>query len=336
MNYKIKLTTSKIIIIILLFIVIIFGTISYLNYTEFDIDNLSRPTYSNDGNKILFSAKVKNKYHILLLDLKTNEIIRITNKGSFHSPKFSNDEKKIVCASFVKRTTSEIFIMDSNGDNIRQLTISGHNNRNPFFSRNDKIVYFTRILNPYRQHPSGRTGFDIYSIDLDSNNEERVTDEDNYSIEYPELHPFENKINYVVYISRYDEIENEKNKLNNTFGKKFVCYDLNNHKMISLSSIKQILHPILANNGKIIYYYGGERDYLGNKIITGLYKIDIDKQEPILISGNIKTSHYFSISKNDEKLVFLSYWPYKIMEINTDGSNLHEIKIDEEEIFSMF
>ncbi len=95
-------------------------------------------SWSPDGTRIVYASRRRGVFDIAISDVVTLESRLLTTSGGSHeTPSFSPDGRKIVFAS--KRSSSqqsetEIFVMDANGSNIRQLTNQG-NNSAPEWSR---------------------------------------------------------------------------------------------------------------------------------------------------------------------------------------------------------
>ncbi len=69
---------------------------------------------------------------------------------------------------------SEIYIMDDNGKNVRQLTHTPLSEYMPRFSPDGRHIVFVRNLGPVAE-PRQFQQFDIFIIDVDGNNERRLT-----------------------------------------------------------------------------------------------------------------------------------------------------------------
>ncbi len=99
--------------------------------------------FSPDGKKVAY-GKIAGDKDIFVKDLSTGEERRLTtDPASDAAPSWSPDGSQIAFNS--KRTgTTEIFIMDANGNAPRQLTNSGaHRSYNPQWSpRGNQIVYY--------------------------------------------------------------------------------------------------------------------------------------------------------------------------------------------------
>jgi len=87
--------------------------------------------WSPDGTRIVYASRRRGVFDIAVSDVVTLESRLLTSSGGSHeTPSFSPDGRKIVFASKRSSTQSsetQIFVMDVNGGNIRQLTREGNN-----------------------------------------------------------------------------------------------------------------------------------------------------------------------------------------------------------------
>ncbi|MBI2822791.1 MAG: PD40 domain-containing protein [Acidobacteria bacterium] len=146
-------------------------------------------TVSPDGRRIVFTSVRDGDLEIYSMNLDGGDVRRLTHEpgydgGAFYSP----DSKKIVyrasrpageeLASYrlllrqalVKPTRLEIFVMDADGSNKRQVTANGAANFAPYFHPSGKKIIFSSNVND----PTGRR-FELYLINLDGTALEQVT-----------------------------------------------------------------------------------------------------------------------------------------------------------------
>jgi TolB protein len=86
-----------------------------------------RPTWSPAPyNEVAYAVRPGNGTQIRILDLATRESKQLTFEGTNESPSFSPNGRHIVFAS-TRTGRSQIFTMDRDGRNVRQITRSGTN-----------------------------------------------------------------------------------------------------------------------------------------------------------------------------------------------------------------
>jgi Tol biopolymer transport system component len=147
-------------------------------------------TVSRDG-RIVFTSVRDGDMEIYSMNADGSGVRRLTNRpGPDGGPFFSSDGSKIVWRgravapgpeldnyfSLLKQgiwrpTSLEIFVMDSDGSNVRQVTNTGVGaNWAPFFTPDgSRIIYGSNASNPRGNN------FDLFLVDLDGSNQEQVT-----------------------------------------------------------------------------------------------------------------------------------------------------------------
>lgn len=101
--------------------------------------------YSPDGKKLILSIIINTKDSIIEYNLieKTIRLLVFDNKNYYFHPIYSPDGKKIVFTkSFAGIKRSELFLMDSNGENIEQLTNDNVQAGNFMFTPDGKTIFF--------------------------------------------------------------------------------------------------------------------------------------------------------------------------------------------------
>ena len=147
-------------------------------------------TLSPLGDKIVFTSTRDGDPEIYTMNLDGSNQKRLTyHKGYDGGPFFSQDGKKIVFRAssprtekelkdyddlvkkgLVRPTTLEIYIMDSDGKNVKQVTHFGKASFAPFFFHDGKRIIFASNLNS----KTGRN-FDLYIINVDGTGLEQIT-----------------------------------------------------------------------------------------------------------------------------------------------------------------
>ena len=147
-------------------------------------------TITLDGKKLVFTSMRDGDLDIYTMDADGKNVRRLTSElgydgGPFwsydgkqivyraHHPK--TDEQKADYTSLLKQnlirpTVLEIFVMNADGSNKRQVTSNGKANFGPYFFPDGKRIIFSSNLDDAR----GRN-FDLYRINVDGTGLERIT-----------------------------------------------------------------------------------------------------------------------------------------------------------------
>lgn len=148
-------------------------------------------TISTDGSKIVFTSDRDGDLELYVMNSDGTNVHRVTNSpgydgGAFFSPDGKqivyrahpiSDEKELsefqelLKQHLVRPTKLEIFVMNSDGSNVRQVTSNGAANFCPYFHPDGKRIIFASNMHD----PSGRN-FDLYMIGADGTGLKRITD----------------------------------------------------------------------------------------------------------------------------------------------------------------
>lgn len=147
-------------------------------------------TVSPKGDKIVFTSVRDGDLEIYTMDIDGKNVKRLTfEKGYDGGAFFSWDGKKIVYRAYhptepdeiadyemllkegyIKPTKLQIYIMDADGKNKRQITNNDAANFAPFFHPDGKRIIFSSNM----ADPKGRE-FDLYMINIETGEIERIT-----------------------------------------------------------------------------------------------------------------------------------------------------------------
>ena len=147
-------------------------------------------TVSPKGDKIVFTSLRNGDPEIYTMNLDGSEQTRLTfEKGYDGGPFFSSDGSKIVFRAsrpktdeqmidyndlvengYVRPTALEIFVMDADGKNMKQITNFGKASFAPFFHPSGKKIIFSS--NYEGDNPRD---FNLFMINIDGTGLERIT-----------------------------------------------------------------------------------------------------------------------------------------------------------------
>jgi TolB protein len=153
-------------------------------------------TISPDGKKIVFTSDRDGDIELYSMDLDGRNVKRLTNEvgydgGAFFSPdskmivyrrsnpKTSEEIKKfkdLLAQHLVVPTTLDIWVMNADGSNKRQVTNLDVASFAPFFTPDGKrIIFCTNYFDPERNKPRRQPNFDLAIVNLDGSGLERIT-----------------------------------------------------------------------------------------------------------------------------------------------------------------
>ncbi|HSE25001.1 MAG TPA: hypothetical protein VLB68_25295 [Pyrinomonadaceae bacterium] len=147
-------------------------------------------TVTLDGKHLVFTSMRDGDLDIYSMNADGSNVKRLTNElGYDGGPFWSYDGKQIVYRAFhpetekqktdyssllkqnlIRPTTLEIWVMNADGSNKRQVTHNGKANFGPYFFPDGKRVIFASNMDD----PRGRN-FDLYKINVDGSGLERIT-----------------------------------------------------------------------------------------------------------------------------------------------------------------
>ncbi len=151
-------------------------------------------TISRTG-KLVFTSMRDGDLDIYTMDANGKNVRRLTNElGYDGGPFWSYDGKQIVYRAYhpttekekedytsllkqnlIRPTTLEIWVMNADGSNKRQITHNGKANFAPYFFPDGKRIIFASNIDD----PRGRN-FDLYKVNVDGSGLERITFNDTF------------------------------------------------------------------------------------------------------------------------------------------------------------
>ncbi|MDZ7362817.1 MAG: hypothetical protein ONB46_19135 [candidate division KSB1 bacterium] len=147
-------------------------------------------TVSPDGKKIVFTSMRDGDLDIYTMNVDGSGVRRLTSTPGYDGgPFFSPDGKQIVYRghhpqtpealkvyrdllkeNLIRPSQLDIFVMNADGSNPRQITNNGAANFAPFFHPSGKkIIFASNLADPKRRN------FDLFLINVDGTKQERVT-----------------------------------------------------------------------------------------------------------------------------------------------------------------
>ena len=141
------------------------------------------PTWSPDGNRILYASEKNGPIQLFTVKENGKGLKQISNLPAMRGRSDWSDLGEIVTYSG-EAWHREIYIMNEDGSQSRQLTPKGGNSQGPSFSPDGKWVAFTAYFDKY----SEIHGCEIYIIRTDGTDLRRLTD-NNYCDYQPRWGP---------------------------------------------------------------------------------------------------------------------------------------------------
>ena len=163
---------------------------SDLKQLTFDNGYDAEATVSAKGDRIVFTSTRNGDVDIYSMNLDGNDVKQLTDEtgydgGAFYSydgtkiiyrrTRFENEKeieeyKMLLSEGLIRPSKLEIWIMDADGNNKKQITDNSAANFAPyFFPDGNKILFCSNVQG------SDKRNFDIYKINIDGSGLERIT-----------------------------------------------------------------------------------------------------------------------------------------------------------------
>jgi TolB protein len=111
------------------------------------------PNWSRDSKKVIYCANddlhppQKNSADIYSVDINTKKVVRLISGGINTFPGWSPDGKKIVFRKIIEGSNSEVFVANSDGTDLRNLTYNPGFDGWPSWSPDGKRIAFASNRN---------------------------------------------------------------------------------------------------------------------------------------------------------------------------------------------
>jgi len=278
------------------------------------------PTFSQDGNKIVFCSirrdtngdgvvDQKDNFGIYIVDVDGKNEKQIVDDDYQNTyPSFSPDGSRIVYLSRRRDTNGDgkvdlldnpgIYIKDLDGGYEKCIVSDQHHNKFPSFSpEGDRILFVS-----WRGYNSG-----IYTIDIDGKNEKQVVS-DEYDNTFPSFSPNGQKIVYASW--RRDTNRDGRIDLRDNSGIYIIDTDGRNEQEIVSDRYSNSFPVFFQDSTKIAYLStrrdtnkDGKIDSLDN---SGIYTCDIRGRDKKCVVSDKFYNKFPSFSPDGKKILFLS------------------------------
>ena len=131
------------------------------------------PTWSPDGQKILFASDHNGTVKMYILSLADSSITQVNNMTYLRGRTDWSIKDEIVTYSGTP-WNRELFLMNADGSDVHQITPTGGNSQGPSFSPDGNWVTFTAYFDKYGDDH----GCEIYIMRTDGSDLRRLTNND--------------------------------------------------------------------------------------------------------------------------------------------------------------
>lgn len=132
------------------------------------------PTWSPDGNYILFASDMQGAIQLFRIRLNGSELQKISDLPAIRGRSDWSLDGRFIVTYSGPAWNRDVFIMDADGSNARMLSPTGGNSQGPSISPDGGWVAFTSYFDKYRDDH----GCEIYIMRVDGTDVRRLTNND--------------------------------------------------------------------------------------------------------------------------------------------------------------
>ena len=132
------------------------------------------PTWSPDGQSILFAAKAQDGVQLFRVKLDGSELQMVSTLPAVRGRSDWSPDGQFIVTYSGPSWNRDVYIMNADGSNARMLTPIGGNSQGPSISPDGQWVAFTS----YFDHYGDVHGCEIYIMRVDGTDVRRLTDND--------------------------------------------------------------------------------------------------------------------------------------------------------------
>jgi Tol biopolymer transport system component len=157
-----------------------------LTCTANSLGQISEVAVSPDGKFITVTYEKGHARFIYKISMDTHNAVRLTaaTAGKESSPAFSADGKLAAYSYVPEKQNQRIIVMNLDGSGQHSVAESGTANLDATFALDGKKIYFARSQPPPLDH-----AWDLFSVDSDGTNVQRLTHGMFYRVSQPSLSP---------------------------------------------------------------------------------------------------------------------------------------------------